>query len=68
MDYNGSQEYQQFEFGFVSLELQTPLKNCECKKADEQILENRIEIDLSEAKKYEFTHESCVFFISFFPT
>ncbi len=39
---------------------------CECKKAGEQIVENRIEIDRSEAEKYEFTHESRIF--SFFST
>ncbi len=41
---------------------------CRCKNADEQIVENRIEIDLSEAEKYEFIHKSGVFFITFFPT
>ncbi len=39
---------------------------CECKKIDEQIVENRIEIDRSEAEKYEFIHESCVFSLLFF--
>ncbi len=39
-----------------------------CQNADEQIVENRIEIDRSEAEKYEFIHESCVFFITFFST
>ncbi len=39
--------------------------NCECKKADELIVENRTEIDRSEAERYEFTHESCIFYIFF---
>ncbi len=34
---------------------------CECNKIDERNIENRIEIDRSEAEKYEFIHESCVF-------
>ncbi len=38
------------------------------KKIDELNIENRIEIDRSEAEKYEFINESCVFFITFFPT
>ncbi len=41
---------------------------CECKKVDEQGIENCIEIDRSEAEKYQFIHESCVFFITFFTT
>ncbi len=40
---------------------------CECKKVDEQIIENRIEIDRSEAEKSEYIHESCIF-SSLFPT
>ncbi len=39
---------------------------CWCEKANEQIVENRIEIDRSEAERYEFVHESWVFFITFF--
>ncbi len=34
--------------------------------ADEQIVETHIEIDRSEAEKYEFTRESSVFSILFF--
>ncbi len=41
---------------------------CSGKKVDEQIVENRIEIDRLEAEKNEFIHESCAFFITFFPT
>ncbi len=41
---------------------------CECRNIDEQNIGNRIVIDRSEAEKYEFIHESCVFFITFFPT
>ncbi len=33
---------------------------------DELNIENRIEIDRSEAEKYEFIHESCVFSLLFF--
>ncbi len=39
---------------------------CECRKIDEPNSENRILIDRSEAEKYEFIHESFVFFITFF--
>ncbi len=39
---------------------------CECEKIDEQIIENRIVIDCSEAEKYEFNQELCVFFHYFF--
>ncbi len=42
--------------------------NCECKKANEQIVENRIESDSSEAGKFKFTQESRVFFITILPT
>ncbi len=38
------------------------------KKIGELTIENRIEIDRSEAEKYEFIHESGVSFITFFPT
>ncbi len=38
----------------------------ECKKIDEQDIENRIVIDGSGAEKYEFIHESCVFSLLFF--
>ncbi len=34
---------------------------CECKKIDKRNIENRIVNDSSEAEKYEFIHESCVF-------
>ncbi len=37
----------------------------ECKKIDEQIVENRIDIDRSEAEKYEFVHEAFVFLLLF---
>ncbi len=40
----------------------------EYKEIAELNIENRIEIDRSEAEKYEFIDESCVFFITFFPT
>ncbi len=33
---------------------------------DELNIENRIQIDRSEAEKYEFIHESCVFSLLFF--
>ncbi len=33
---------------------------------DELNIENRFEIDRSEAEKYEFIHESYVFFNNFF--
>ncbi len=36
------------------------------KKMDELNMGNHIEIDRSEAEKYEFIHESCVFFITLF--
>ncbi len=39
---------------------------CECRKIDEPNIENRIVIDRSEAEKYEFIHESCVFSKLFF--
>ncbi len=38
------------------------------KKVNEQVMENCIEMDRSEAEKYEFIHVPCVFFITFFPT
>ncbi len=52
-----------FTAGIVNLVLY-----CECKKADEQIFDNRIESDRSEAEKYEFTHEFFFFSIYFFST
>ncbi len=39
---------------------------CECKKINELNVENRVEIDRSEAEEYEFIHESCVFSLLFF--
>ncbi len=45
-----------------------PFSNCECKKADEQIVQIHTEIDHSEAEKYKFTHGSCIFLFLFFPT
>ncbi len=39
---------------------------CEFNKIDELNIENRIEIDRSEAEKYEFIHESCAFSLLFF--
>ncbi len=51
-----------FLFGFVGIA--NLIWFCECNKIDELNIENRIEIDRSEAKKYEYIHESCVF--SFF--
>ncbi len=39
---------------------------CQCKIFDEQIVESHIEIDRSEAEKYECIHELCVFFLLFF--
>ncbi len=39
---------------------------CLCNKIDEQIVGYRIKIERSETEKYEFIHESCVFFITFF--
>ncbi len=57
-----------FLFGFLSSDLQTSFKLVDAKKVNEQIVENRIEIDRSEAENYGFIHESCVFFITFFPT
>ncbi len=50
-----------FIVGIVNL-----LLLCECKKIDELTFENRIEIDRSEAEKYEFIHESCGFSLLFF--
>ncbi len=47
-------------------EIANLIQVCWCKKFDEQIVENRIEIDRSKAEKYEVIHESCVFFITFF--
>ncbi len=41
---------------------------CQCKNVDEQLVVNRIEVDRSEAEKYEFIQESCVFSITFFST
>ncbi len=38
----------------------------DCNKIEELNIENRLEIDRSEAEEYEFIHESCVFFITFF--
>ncbi len=38
------------------------------KKVDEDIVANGIEIDGSEAEKYEFIHESCIFVNTSFPT
>ncbi len=39
---------------------------CDDKKIDEQNIENRIVIDRSEAEKFEFIHESCVYSLLFF--
>ncbi len=39
---------------------------CEYKKIDELNIENHIEIDRSEAEKYELIRESCVFSLLFF--
>ncbi len=43
-------------------------KVCQCTNVDEQMVENCIEIDGSEAEKNEFIHESCVFFHYLIPT
>ncbi len=48
------------------MELQISYHFVNAKKIDELSIENRIEIDRSEAKKYEFIHESCVFSLLFF--
>ncbi len=55
-----------FLFGFVFVEIVNLSRDCQYKNVNEQIVENRIEIDHSEAEIYEFIHESCVFFITFF--
>ncbi len=41
---------------------------CQCENVDGQIVENRIEIDRSEAEKYEIIRESWIVFIIVFPT
>ncbi len=58
---NSSISIRIFVVGIVNL-----IKFCECNKIDELNIENRIEIDRSEAEKFEFIHESCVFSLPFF--
>ncbi len=62
-------EYFEFKYFYLAFYHWNYLfENCEYKKADEQIVENRIKIDVSEAKKYELTNSSIVVFHLFFST
>ncbi len=59
--FNSTISIRMFIVGIANL-----FKVCECKKIDDLYIENRIEIDRSEAEKYKFIRESCVFSILFF--